>query len=154
MGANDKLAATFHPDEPPKKKLYNDPPERRGQAKRDGYRDPYGFGRPVEQGERTYSVVGPDDCDHAMTCEFIAHRGVLPCSCDATRKRFEESGWWEGWLRWSEYRVRPERVKWPVPGPDGDPWIPGVDFNDTEGVDSFYSDRGPKGKAEASGQFE
>jgi hypothetical protein len=101
---------------------------------KDTWRDSTGFGRPEDIGHNTWSQVGPDDEDHAVGCMFIMRRGILPCSCDATRR--ERSEWWKRWLRWQEARVMPSnranRTKWPVTGPDGDPWVPGVDFNDEE----------------------
>lgn len=108
----------------------------------DTWRDSEGFGRDVEVEPRVWSVKGPDNEDHAVGCAFIVQRGILPCSCDATRKRFgkdehgEPTRWFERWVRWQKARSvayatnRP--MKWPVTGPDGEPWVPGVDFNDEE----------------------
>lgn len=108
---------------------------------RDTWRDPEGFGRDVEVEPRVWSAIGPDNEDHAINCEFIDYRGILPCTCDATRKRFgkDENGertyWLEQWLCWATARARYTRdsplVKWPVEGPDGDWWVPGIDFNDS-----------------------
>jgi hypothetical protein len=91
---------------------------------------------------RTFNVVGPDNEDHAVACNFIEHKGILPCSCDATRRRFglDEHGkrtyWFQRWLRWQKARVANYETKrpmpWPITGPDGDPWVPGIDFNDDE----------------------
>lgn len=96
------------------------------------YRDGQGFGRPEQVSPAVYSVKGPDDLDHASGCDFILHRGITPCNCDATRKRF--SWWWQCWFRWQEVRCqnspRPDRLPWPVRGPDEVPWVPGIDFND------------------------
>lgn len=104
------------------------------------YRDSAGFGRPVQATPAVFSVKGPDDLDHAMGCDFIRHKGITPCSCDATRSRIVPGGgslswWWQCWFRWQEARVanvlrQPERVPWPVKGPDDDPWIGGIDFDD------------------------
>ena len=98
------------------------------------YRDREGFGRAEEIHDGTFSVVGPDDQDHAVACDFIRDKGILPCSCDATRRQF--SWWWKCWLRWQHARVSrytwrdcPDRVLWPIMGPDREPWISGVDFN-------------------------
>lgn len=116
---------------------------------RDSYRDEEGFGRPVEVEPRVMSVVGPDDLDHASGCEFILTRGILPCSCDATRRRFSDRDpsqpkgwWWKCWFRWQEVRVRNQPrnsgpLPWPVRGPDGDPWVPGIDFNDGRSGDDI-----------------
>lgn len=102
------------------------------------YRDREGFGRPEENSRNVFSVVGPDDADHSINCSFYQHRGLLPCNCDASRGEF--SFWWKCWMRWQKARVeryawrasaRVARMPWPVMGPDRDPWIPGVDFNDT-----------------------
>jgi hypothetical protein len=99
------------------------------------WRDLEGFGRPEEVEPQTFNVVGPDNEDHAPGCMFNMHEGILPCSCDATR--VEYSWWWKCWLRWQKARVSRhhsvaprDRMPWPVKGPDGDPWIPGIDFND------------------------
>lgn len=100
----------------------------------DTYRDSEGFGRPVEVEHRVWSVKGPDNEDHAQGCMFIQRKGILPCSCDATRKEYML--WWYRWLRWQQARVSPANVerpiKWPVAGPNGsgEQWIPGIDFND------------------------
>ena len=107
---------------------------------RDAWRNSEGFGRPQEVGHGTFSVVGPDEQDHAITCDFYRDKGILPCSCDATRRR--NSWWWKCWMRWQLARVSRhrsveprDRVPWPIVGPDGDPWVPGLDFNnDEEGV--------------------
>jgi len=109
---------------------------------RDTWRDSEGFGRSVEVEPRVWSVVGPDNEDHAPGCMFIYKRGVLPCSCDATRKQYgkdqhgEYTHWHKRWVRWQKARVANYVTKrpmpWPVTGPDGDPWVPGVDFNDEE----------------------
>lgn len=101
----------------------------------DTWRDSEGFGRAVEVEPRVWSAKGPDNEDHAARCSFIFYRGILPCSCDATRKR--HSDWWHRWMRWQQARsaniIRHQwPLKWPVDGPDGDPWVPGVDFNDDE----------------------
>lgn len=109
--------------------------------RRHQWTDAEGFGRPVEVQEAIYSVIGPDNLDHAVRCEFITERGILPCSCDQTRTRISnrpdlvgKSWWWKCWFRWQEVRCqnspRPDRLPWPVSGPDGDPWVPGIDFND------------------------
>lgn len=108
---------------------------------KDTYRDREGFGRPEHVGEGTWSQVGPDEEDHAIHCTFIARRGIMPCSCDATRRQFgkdqhgERTLWFERWARWQMARsanILREQwpLKWPVKGPDGEPWVPGVDFND------------------------
>lgn len=107
---------------------------------RDTWRDTEGFGRPVEVEPRVWSQIGPDDEDHGINCEFIWHKGILPCTCDATRKPFgkdvngDRTYWYQKWLRWAAVRAYHSRtsplVKWPVEGPDGDWWVPGVDFND------------------------
>jgi hypothetical protein len=101
---------------------------------KDTWRNLEGFGRPAEVSPRTFSVTGPDEQDHAVACAFITKQGILPCSCDATRKEF--SWWWKCWLRWQYARVMrhhsthpQDRVPWPVEGPDKDPWVPGIDFN-------------------------
>jgi hypothetical protein len=100
----------------------------------DTYRDYEGFGKPVEVEPRVWSSKGPDNEDHATGCTFIAVRGILPCTCDATRKEYSE--WWKRWLRWQGARsvayetMRP--MPWPITGPDGEPWVPGIDFNDEE----------------------
>lgn len=106
---------------------------------RDTWRSPEGFGRPQEFEHGTWSQIGPDNEDHAIHCGFIVQRGILPCDCDATRKRFAQTSegkgiWYSRWLRWQIARVSPVQfprpIKWPVTGPDGEPWVPGVDFND------------------------
>jgi hypothetical protein len=104
---------------------------------RDVWRNREGFGRPQEVNPGTWSVVGPDEQDHALSCDFIHHQGLLPCSCDATRRRF--SWWWKCWLRWQiarvsrHHSVEPrDRVPWPIVGPDQEPWVPGLDFNNDE----------------------
>lgn len=104
------------------------------------WRNPEGFGRPVEVSPDVFSVAGPDDLEHAVPCDFIVERGILPCSCDATRKRY--SWWWKCWFRWQEVRVmnqaRPSyRIKWPVHGPDHEPWVPGVDYDDTQDAEGW-----------------
>lgn len=111
------------------------------------WRDSTGFGRAVQVEPAVYSVRGPDDLDHARACDFIIHRGITPCSCDASRRRVRGrpdlvgvSWWWQCWFRWQEARVQnilrqPERIPWPVHGPDGEPWIPGIDFDDTPEAD-------------------
>ena len=111
------------------------------------YRDEEGFGRPVEATRAVYSVKGPDDLDHAMRCDFIIHKGITPCSCDATRRRIVPGGgslswWWQCWFRWQEVRVRNQPrpsgpLPWPVHGPDDTPWVPGIDFNDGRGEDDI-----------------
>jgi len=106
----------------------------------DTWRNLEGFGRQKEVSPGTFSVVGPDDLDHALACDFIVRQGILPCSCDATRREF--SWWWKCWLRWQKARVSRHRsvaprnrVPWPIVGPDDEPWVPGLDFNnDEEGV--------------------
>lgn len=107
------------------------------------WRDPAGFGRAVEVSPGVWSTVGPDDEDHASGCEFIRTLGLLPCSCDATRARIPGRGmsrswWYRCWFRWQECRVSPwetrNRVPWPVKGPDGDPWVEGVDYQDAPEV--------------------
>lgn len=99
---------------------------------RDTWRDAEGFGRDVQVSPGVWSAIGPDDEDHAIACEFITTKGVLPCNCDQTRKKHTE--WWRRWLRWQQVRVHNHRavrpIQWPVTGPDGYPWVPGVDFND------------------------
>lgn len=99
---------------------------------RDTWRDREGFGRDKEVSPGVWSAVGPDEQDHSIHCAFITLRGILPCECDATRRRFSE--WHHQWLRWATVRTYTSRtsplVKWPVQGPDGDWWVPGVDFND------------------------
>ena len=113
----------------------------------DSYRDSEGFGRDIQVSPGVWSVKGPDNEDHAVGCAFIVQRGVLPCSCDATRKRFGRdhennlTRWFERWLRWQKARsaniLRDSwPLKWPITGPDGDPWVPGVDFNDDEAPDA------------------
>ena len=107
---------------------------------RDTWRDSEGFGRDVQVSPGTWSAIGPDDLDHSIYCEFITCKGVLPCDCDATRKRYgrdhegKATEWYPRWLRWQRARslniLRSSLVKWPVTGPDGEPWVPGVDFND------------------------
>lgn len=116
-------------------------PARRREGYR-GWRDENGFGRPVEVEAAVYAVTGADDEQHAVACDFIEYSGILPCSCDAMRGRHRrdesrvgKSWWFRCWIRWQEVRVYPgqrrERiVPWPVHGPDGEPWVPGVDFND------------------------
>jgi len=98
----------------------------------DTWRDSEGFGRDIEVSPGTWSAKGPDNEDHAIHCLFIAHKGILPCTCDATRKEFSQ--WWKRWLRWqkarSVYYVTQRPMPWPITGPDGDPWVPGIDFND------------------------
>lgn len=101
----------------------------------DTWRDIEGFGRIQYVEERVAFVTGPDEEDHASGCMFIVHAGILPCSCDATRNEY--SWWWKCWLRWQKARVNRyhstsarDRVPWPIKGPDNDPWIAGVDFND------------------------
>jgi len=106
---------------------------------RDSWRDSEGFGREVQVGQGTWSTVGPDNEDHAIHCGFIVYRGVLPCDCDATRKQFAQTPegkgiWYSRWLRWAAVRTYTSRteplVKWPVTGPDGEPWVPGIDFTE------------------------
>lgn len=106
----------------------------------DTWRDSEGFGRDIEVSPGVWSTIGPDNEGHAIHCEFISNKGILPCSCDATRKMFgkdhegNHTHWLERWARWQKARVanyvtvRP--MPWPVTGPDGDPWVPGIDFND------------------------
>ena len=110
--------------------------------RRDAWRNSEGFGRSIEVEPRVWSCVGADGEDHAIGCEFIVHQGILPCSCDATRRRFgvdhegRRTKWFDRWLRWEDARshlYHEERpIKWPVTGPDGDAWIPGIDFNDAK----------------------
>lgn len=101
---------------------------------RDQWRDSEGFGREQEVEPRTWAVVGPDGEEHAPGCMFIQKRGVLPCSCDRTRREFTQ--WWKQWLRWQTVRsvpcTCPRPIKWPVHGPDGEWWIPGHDFHEQE----------------------
>lgn len=102
------------------------------------WRDDQGFSinKETEPGSRVYFTMGPDDLSHALYCEFVQERGNLACSCDASRGLHpgdsRRSWWYRCWLRWMGARVRPEekrrRVPWPVEGPDGDPWVEGVDF--------------------------
>jgi hypothetical protein len=107
---------------------------------RDVWRNREGFGRPEEVSPGTWSVVGPDDMDHAVNCSFIRYHGVACCDCDATRRAY--SWWYKSWLRWQIARVSrhhmvepKDRVPWPIQGPDGEPWVPGLDYNnDEEGV--------------------
>lgn len=104
----------------------------------------------ITEEHRVISVRCIDREDHASGCDFALNDGVLPCSCDATRKR---GSWWSTcWLEWNKIRVSPgsdihyrthtpdgypttdgyhSQLPWPVKGPDGDPWIPGRDFDDT-----------------------
>lgn len=106
----------------------------------DTWRDPEGFGRNIEVSPDVWSAKGPDDEDHSIHCSFIYLRGILPCDCDATRKRFgvdhtgQQTRWYPRWMRWQTVRssgLRHQRpIEWPVTGPDGEPWVPGVDFND------------------------
>jgi hypothetical protein len=108
----------------------------------DSWRDSEGFGRDIQVSPGVWSVKGPDNEDHAVGCAFIVQRGILPCSCDATRKRFGRdhkanlTHWFERWLRWQKARsvayATQRPMPWPVTGPDGDPWVPGIDFNDDE----------------------
>lgn len=99
---------------------------------RDTWRNFEGFGRGIEVSPGVWSTVGADEEDHARLCEFITTGGVLPCNCDYTRRKHTE--WWNRWLRWQrvrcENRTAERPLKWPVTGPDGYPWVPGVDFND------------------------
>lgn len=104
----------------------------------DNWRDTEGFGRDIEVSPGTWSAKGPDDEDHAIHCDFIKHKGILPCSCDFTRRVM--TWWWQCWLRWQKARVNRyhstaarDRVPWPIKGPDGDPWVAGIDYNDDEG---------------------
>ena len=98
---------------------------------RDTWRDTEGFGRAVEVEPRVWSIIGPDEQDHALGCMFIEKVGVLPCSCDYTRRTFTD--WYHQWLRWATVRTYYYRdsplLKWPIEGPDGDWWVPGIDFN-------------------------
>lgn len=117
-----------------------------------GFRDANGFGRPVDVGPNVFSVAGPDDQQHSVHCQFITERGILACSCDASRVR--NSWWWRCWFRWMEVRVRPQkgeaRIPWPIAGPDGDPWVPGVDFNDDrQQVPAPAPERPPTGRHRA-----
>lgn len=102
----------------------------------DGYRDQYGFGRQQNDGRGVYWQFGPDkqnsDDSHAISCDFIAFTGALPCLCDATRK--QGSVWWRHWLWWSVAHHKTHSntvfpIKWPVEGPDGESWIQGIDFD-------------------------
>lgn len=103
-------------------------------------RDEEGFGRSVQVTPAVFSAKGPDEEDHSSGCDFILHKGITPCSCDATRMRY--SWWWQCWFRWQEIRVRNQPrnsgpLPWPVVGPDGDPWVPGIDFNDGRSEDDI-----------------
>ena len=106
---------------------------------RDTWRNAEGFGRPEEIGPDVWSAVGPDSEDHSIHCSFIYRQGILPCDCDATRSRFATTAegkgiWYQRWVRWQTARSSRFRtgklIKWPVTGPDGDAWIPGIDFHD------------------------
>lgn len=114
----------------------------------DSFRDSEGFGRPVQVEPAVYSVTGPDGMGHAQLCRFIASKGILPCSCDATRRAIHDrpdlvshSWWYRCWFRWQEVRcsalLRPAPLPWPVHGPDGDPWVPGIDFHDGRDEDDI-----------------
>lgn len=97
------------------------------------WRDTWGFSRATETepGSGVFFVIGADDLSHAVFCDFVQERGVLACSCDATR-RPERSWWRRCWLQWMNARVSPyerrHRVPWPILGPDGEPWVEGRDF--------------------------
>lgn len=98
---------------------------------------------------QTTNAVGLDGLDHSPGCMFIILDGIEPCSCDATRKQFSErdpsqpKGWWHRcWESWMRVRVSPswwarsdgKQPKWPIMGPGGpeeEPWVPGVDFDDS-----------------------
>ena len=92
-----------------------------------------GFSVPQVASPAVYFVKGPDNENHSLGCDFYIHDGVVPCSCDATRHH--RSTWWNYWLVWAKHRSsgihHKKPVKWPVHGPDGTPWIPGVDFDDS-----------------------
>lgn len=99
------------------------------------WRNHRGFTRDIKDPSGAWFVNGPDGEDHALGCMFVLRACVMPCTCDATR-RFG-SGWHTSWERWMEvmlWNTIPEGMtkpfKWPVDGPDGEPWIPGIDFND------------------------
>lgn len=109
------------------------------------YRDDAGFSRSAEThaGSGVWYAIGPDDLSHFPQCDFIRRRGILPCSCDATRREYPQpaagaarrvaSWWYRCWFRWQEARVSPYesrlRVPWPVQGPDEEPWVEGVDYS-------------------------
>ena len=106
----------------------------------DTWRDSEGFGRDIEVSPGTWSAKGPDNEDHAIHCGFIVWRGIVPCGCDATRKEFgrdhegNRTYWFQRWLRWQKARsvayATQRPMPWPITGPDGDPWVPGIDFNE------------------------
>lgn len=99
------------------------------------WRDSWGFTRPEGSDRTAWSINGPDGEDHSLGCMFVQKKGAQECTCDRTR-RFP-SEWVKRhtvWVQTMMWNTVPEGMskpfKWPVTGPDGDPWVPGVDFND------------------------
>lgn len=93
------------------------------------------FSQPQVSSPAVYYVTGPDNESHSLGCDFYIHEGVVPCTCDATRR--PHSTWWNYWLVWAKHRANcvnccAAPIKWPVRGPDDTPWIPGVDFDDSD----------------------
>lgn len=99
------------------------------------WRDSKGWSREEQVQHRTYSVNGPDGEDHSINCLFYARYGASPCSCDASR--LEGSVWFQKYIAWLKAMMWSQSTAakpfaWPVEGPDGDMWVPEVDFNTSQ----------------------